>query len=107
MTNNEEILVKNGRYKLVSDDANNILYNNIHDKNVNEEYAIKESKGYNLQICPVKFSDSGWYNSRLFFKMDWFIKFVKMSTFDKGIRVMWSNGHGTTRMSSITRTLMS
>ena len=60
LTNNDEVLVKNGRYKLVSEDKINIMYKNIHEKSFNEEYAIKENKGYNLQICPVKFSDSGW-----------------------------------------------
>ena len=29
---------------------------------MNEEYAIKQNIPYNLQICPIKKSDSGWYS---------------------------------------------
>ncbi len=60
ITNNEEILIKNSRFRLVSEDSHRLPKKN-HDKNfLNDEYAIKQNIPYNLQICPVKNSDSGW-----------------------------------------------
>jgi hypothetical protein len=57
LTNNDEILMKSKRF--------NMLNSSKKSKNDNnEDYAIKQIKksNYDLKICPVKVSDSGWYS---------------------------------------------
>ena len=55
-------MIKNGRFRLVSEDSHYLPKKHHETNSMNEEYAIKQSIPYNLQICPIKNSDSGWYS---------------------------------------------
>ncbi len=57
LTNNDEIIMKSKRFNML-----NSSKKSKNDKN--EDYVIKQIKksNYDLKICPVKVSDSGWYS---------------------------------------------
>lgn len=59
ISNNDELFIKNGRYRLIPDDESSIQ-ESLNSQN--DEYAIKERPRYNLQICPLDILDTGWYS---------------------------------------------
>jgi hypothetical protein len=90
ISNDGSLFVKNDRFSLLPVELSLNNRKNTAVDGDNEEYSIRIKKHYDLKICPLKVTDSGWYSCYVV-KKDHLNSNIKYFTF---LNVLQSDEHG-------------